>query len=225
MARRSVLGLMAGGATALLSGCGLLGGSSYRFRMTVEVKTPQGLKSGSNVYAVSAINTPKLLPEEGARQIELRGEAVVVELDSGPVFVLMSGRNKQPNDIVEMSMRTLDPEFRGWADSVESAGRLSGWSERKGEVARADWPMMVRFVDLSDPKSVQQVDPAAIGVKQILLEKTSEEVTTGIAERLPWLPRQNGALINPLGIPSLNNAPLGASLTPRNFSTVIQRVK
>ena len=187
MARRGVLGLLAGGAVALLGGCNPFGGNGYRFRMTVEVETPQGLKSGSSVYAVSAINTLKLLPEEGARQIELRGEAVVVDLDRGPIFVLMSGRQNQPTDIVEISMRTLDPEFRNWTDSVDSAGRLSGWSQREGKVGREFWPMMVRFADINDPKSVERVDPVAIGVKRIVLETTSDDVTTGIKKRLRWL--------------------------------------
>jgi hypothetical protein len=185
MARRGVLGVLAGGAAALLSGCGLFGGNSYRFKMTVEVETPQGMKTGSSVYEVSARNSVKLLPEEGARQIELKGEAVVVDLDSGPIFVLMLGLNLQPTDIVEMSMRTLDPEFPKKRDFVESAGRLSGWSQRKGDVQRTDWPMMVRFADLNDPKTVEKIDPAAIGVKRIVVETTNEAVTVGIGDRLP----------------------------------------
>ena len=46
MARRGMIGLMLGGAAALLGGCGLFGGNRYRYKMTVEVDTPQGLKSG-----------------------------------------------------------------------------------------------------------------------------------------------------------------------------------
>lgn len=85
-----------------------------------------------------------------------------------------------------MSMGTLDPDFDN--DVVESAGRISGsWSTRRGEVPRADWPLMVRFRDLGDPTSVERVDPAAIGVKRIVLETTSDEVTTGIEKRLGWL--------------------------------------
>ena len=112
MARRSVIGLVAGGAAAMLSGCGLFGDSSYRFKMTVEVETPEGLKTGSSVYEASVGSRPKLLPEEGARQIELRGEAVVIDLNNGPIFVLLKIQNDASSDLVEMSMRTLDPEFK-----------------------------------------------------------------------------------------------------------------
>ncbi len=54
--------------------------------------------------------------------------------------------------------------------------------------------MMVRFRDLNDPKSVEKVDPEAIGVRRITVETTSDDVTTGIEKRLRWLPTHNGAL-------------------------------
>ena len=47
--------------------------------------------------------------------------------------------------------------------------------------------MMVRFRNINDPKSVERVKPEAIGVKRILLETTSDDVTTGIEKRLGWL--------------------------------------
>jgi hypothetical protein len=50
MARRGVLGLLAGGAVASLGGCGLFGGSSYRYKITAEVDTPEGMKTGYAVH-------------------------------------------------------------------------------------------------------------------------------------------------------------------------------
>jgi hypothetical protein len=198
-------------------GLRVVGGNSYRFKVTVEVETTEGLKTGSSVYEVSAVNRPKLLPEEGARQIEQKGEAVVVDLDSGPIFVLMSGRNLRPTDIVALSMRTLDPEFKGWTDSVESAGRLRSWSERKGEVSSTDWPMMVQFGDLNDPTSVEKVDPATFGVKRMWVETTNEDVTVGIEKRLRWLTEIKGGYLH--GGFSARGAPLG--LTGLAFSTEV----
>lgn len=73
MARRTILAGLAGGMAALLAGCGLLGGNKYRFRMTVEVDTPQGLRSGSSVYEVSAWNSPKIRPDDQlARRASVR---------------------------------------------------------------------------------------------------------------------------------------------------------
>lgn len=58
-----VRGLMAGGASALLCGCGLFGGNSYRFKMTVEVDTPVGVRHGFSVMDIVSGNKPKLMAE------------------------------------------------------------------------------------------------------------------------------------------------------------------
>ena len=50
------------------------------------------------------------------------------------------------------------------------------------------WPMFVTFSDPSDPTTVREVDPEDIGVSKINIEITDEDVTTGIEERLVWLP-------------------------------------
>lgn len=221
MARRGLLGLLAGSAAAVLGGCGLLGGSSYRFKMTVEVETPTGVKTGSSVYEVTAKKLVALTSEAAERVMGTRGEALVLDLPDGPVFALM----KTPNDaqdvaLGKMSMAVLDPEFRNnW---VESAGRISGsWSTLRGEVPRDNWPMMVRFRDINDPRSVAQVDPVSIGVKRIVVETTSEDVTVGLETRLRWLRRHVGSLVErPRGV-AIGEMPLAQRQTVRAFSTEI----
>ena len=194
MARRGILGLVAVGAVGVLGGCGLLGGTkSYRFRMTIEIETPQGLKSGSSVMEITAYKKMKLTSEEHARDWEVKGEAVVVDLPDGPMFVLMKTGNGLREDLALMSMGALDPEFKN--DVVESAGRIAGsWSTLRGDVRREDWPLMVRFRDINDPKSVVKINPETVGVKRIVVETTSDEVTTGIEKRLGWLSAHRGAL-------------------------------
>ena len=87
MARRGVMGVLAGAAAAVLGGCG--GSSaSYRFRMTVEVETPQGLKTGSSVMEVRLTRGMAIGDSSGVGS-SVRGEAVVVDLPDGPLFVLL----------------------------------------------------------------------------------------------------------------------------------------
>lgn len=219
MARRTILAGMIGGASVLVGGCGLMGGNNYRFRMTVEANSPGGVRRGSSVYEVSVYEKSRILPEEGSRQISLKGEAVVVDLPGGPVFVLMAGHDNQPTDLVAISMQTLDPEFQGWPDSPASAKRLRDSSARPREVARELWPLMVRFEDINDPASVVRVDPETQGIARVSIEPTRDDVTVGIASRLPWLPEQNGALINPLSLTDLKNVPIGANLTKSHFTS------
>src|SRR5690348_5600782 len=72
---------------------------SYRFRMTVEVETPQGLRTGSSVMEESAYKKIKLTSEEHSGGGFTYGEAVVVDLPDGPVFALLTlglGGGEQP---------------------------------------------------------------------------------------------------------------------------------
>lgn len=189
MSRRGVLGLLAGGVTALLSGCGLVNNNSYRFKMTVEVETPQGVKTGSGVMKVTAYKIATLTSEEKPGGGGLTGEAVIVDLTSGPLFILLkmprSGKNLGAAVTLALAPDTADSDIDGYVAAVR---KLGGWSgNAKAELPRADWPMMVRFRDIGDPKSVEKVDPEVIGVTRIVVETTSDSVSTGIEERVPWL--------------------------------------
>lgn len=220
MARRGMLGLLAGGTAALVSGCGLFGGARYRFRMTVEVETQQGLRTGSSVYEVWAEKQSTFITGKD-RAMRLKGEAVVIDRADGPLFALLRTAGANPDiDLAMASMAALDPAFHN--DWVESAGRIAGsWSLLKGEIARKDWPMIVRFRDLADPKSVEQVDPAVAGVKRIMAETTAEPVTIGIEKRLGWLPSQRGSFVRRLSVSDPANTPIASILNKSDFSTEI----
>jgi hypothetical protein len=199
MARRGVFGVFAGGVAALLSACNPFGGSSYRFKMTVEVETPEGHKTGCSVYEVRAEKDIKLSPDMGNAHTSIRGEAVAVDFPGGKtLFALLktvggSGRD----DLPYLSMKTFDPAYKN--NSVESAQRIvSGDGIRSlAEVEVVDYPMLLTFTDLSDPKSVMRVEPddlamhfgPGVQLKRITVEVTKDAVTTGIEKRLGWLPK------------------------------------
>lgn len=228
MARRGMLGMLAGGAVALLSGCGLFGNPSYRFKMTVEVETPEGLKRGASVYAVRAEkHSPTIFPEARGRSREVVGEAVAVEVSPGKaLFALMKTLNGAGDDnLAYLSMVTLDPAYKN--DWVESAQRISSGDgiRSPADVAEGDYPMLVTFTDIDDPSSVQRVDPANLAasfgpnirLKRITVEVTDDDVTTGIEKRLRWLgsgfPRIPLSDYPAVGTP----LPLFATLTKMDF--------
>lgn len=226
MARRSVLGLMAGGISALLSGCGLFGGNSYRFKMTVEVETPQGLRTGSSVYEVIVRSKAGLDPSGKVREKKLRGEAVAVDLPGGhTLFALLKTVNPMREDLALMSMAALDPTFHN--DWVESTARIAGEDgiRSPAEVLPSDYPRLVSFRDIRDPSSVERVDPAnlaansgsGVTLKRITVEVTDQDVTTGIEKRLGWLTELKGGYLH-RGFSS-RGAPLG--LSGIDFSTEI----
>jgi hypothetical protein len=229
---RGALAVIGGGAVAALSGCG--GNSaSYRFRMTVEVETPQGIKSGSSVMEVRLARGMAIGDQSGVSS-GVFGEAVVVDLPDGPLFVLlqMPDAGAPLQDVVPHAL--LGRRSSGPDEVMADTAKLgSAWfSSYKAELPRTrdngsqasnnNWPMMVRFRDLNDPKSVEKVDPEAAGVKRIMLETTSDDVTTGIEKRLGWLPSQNGSFVRRLSVPDPTNPPTAAILNRRDFSTELK---
>ena len=205
MARRGIIRLLTAlGAATMLRGCGFLGYSSYRFKMTVEVETPNGLKTGSSVYDVRAYKTSDLLTGGSSSDSDLRGEALAVDLPDGKtLFALLKTVNTPGHDdLAYMSMRSLDPAFN--YNRAESAQRIASGDgiQSPAEVAPSDYPMLVTFADTNDPTSVARVDPgnfaaslgAGVRLKQILVEIAVEPVTVGIEKKLGWLLTHKGTL-------------------------------
>jgi hypothetical protein len=228
MARRGALGLFASGLSALLVGCGLIGGTkSYRFRMTVEVESPAGLKSGSSVMEITSYKAVALTAQEHAGGGGLRGEAVVVDLPGGPIFVLLQNDGHgQPLGVRVTSALTPDAKFNSVDDYVATVGHLGGlFASAKAELPRKDWPLMVRFRDIQDPKSVESVNPEATGVKRIVVETTGDDVTVGVGKWLSWFDRYADRHFDGTSASSedMTASDLSAHMTSRSFSTEIGR--
>ena len=231
MARRGVLGMLAGGAAALLGGCW---GStaSYRYRMTVEVDTPEGVKTGSSVMEVRLARGMAIGDQSGVTS-GVFGEAVVVDLPNGPLFVLLQVPDAGPplQDIVPHALlgRRSDGPDGAMADGAklgstwfsEYRAELPRTRDNGSQVSNNNWPMMVRFADINDPKSVERVDPDAIGVKRITIETTSDDVTTGIRSKLPWL-SNGGRTLDPSGGPTTTPT-VSQTIYQSEFTTEIGR--
>ena len=186
MARRSALGALGGVFSLGVSACNpFLAKASYRYRMTVE-----GKFGGAAVYEVLAQRTRAiLLPDERPGGSALKGEALVLETPTGPVFVLLKSQGGSAGLIGSVTHAlTPDIPMGGQPNFWKAVNRLGDcFASARGELPPEDWPLMVRFRDLGDPKSVEQVNPRAIGVKRIVVETTSDDVTRGIQARLIWL--------------------------------------
>lgn len=213
MARRGALGTLAGALAAVVGGCGQSGTSSYRFRMTVEVETPQGLRTGSSVYEVVAYQSPKLTSEEKAGGGGVRGQAASVVVPSGVLFALL-GTPIAGESLGSVATVALQPEAGTGriADYVAAVHSLGGWfGTAKAQLPRGKWPIFVRFSNPSEPTSVELVDPEAAGVRRIVVETTHDDVTTGIENKLTWLGADpltlgsNGQMGPPIAGGYLNN--------------------
>ena len=198
MARRAMFDVLVGGVVTLLGGCGLFGGNSYRFKMTVDVETPEGMRTGSSVYKVLAFKTSELITGGSSSDSTLTGEALAMDLPGGKtLFALlrMASGTGANDDLAIMSMRAMDPAMVN-TEKDKSARRISSEDGIKSpaEVAPKDYPLLVTFGDIDDPGSVKRVDPANLAasfgarvrLKRVVVEKTDEDVTTGIRSRFIW---------------------------------------
>ncbi len=177
---------------------------SYRYKLTLAVNTPAGIKRGSSVVEVLFWNVS--VPERGTMH-KLRGEALYLDLGPGarPVIALLTSYRPSP-PVGHSNIWTLDAgpstelmcriyrlvPSADYRDDIPRFGRLRG----PHRITSDDLPDLVTFTDINDPKTVIEVDPnnlqATLGPdvswNEITLESTDEPITTGITVKLPWIP-------------------------------------
>jgi hypothetical protein len=177
----------------------------YRYRLTVEVDTPEGVKTGSSVIEVrQTLVRAGGSPANHAVERRVRGEAVAVDLPGGKtLFALLRSENNvdwASYVFVYLAPQRTDAPF---ADQLDDVLEVTGkqvlprmWPPVSFLKERSAYPMLVTFDDLADPASVAEVDPddlaatfgESVRLKRITVELTDDPVTTGIEERLGWLP-------------------------------------
>lgn len=232
------------GGVMLLLGCnGLIPSKapSYRYKETVVVETPQGIRTGSAVIEVQMAyvnfgDHTNLLPAH------FKGEAVAVNLPNGKVlFALLSSPEHPdwaktafqflipPQDYDGDNSLGKRPEYKQFELAMDLKGAQVLPRYRKANGAPGNesaYPTLVRFRNISDPTTVEKVDPdnlaAAFGkgyfLKNIIFEKTDKPVSAGIDNKLLWLVNHRGSLA-----PSNREDPLPkrqmSSITEADFWT------
>src|ERR1700682_4693004 len=181
----------------------------HKYRLTVEVETPEGVKSASGVMAVH----PDRSYSRGGHN-PTRGDAVLVDLGGGEnLLALLAHIENKSVDLDGMNYVALRAyNAAGRKASFNEMSRMTGAVPVKGALV----PVLVTFTDLNDPGTAREVLPdeveAGLGkgfhVGSISVEVVpnglwpldfggplGEPVTRGIEAKLPWL---NGA-DNPAG--------------------------
>lgn len=184
---------------------------SWRYKMTVTVETPEGLKSGSAVREVSAEVRQPIMGEQRYNHFSLsKGAAVVVDLGArGVLFAPMigiTGDADQPKNIV---FKTFPYDCDTIADRGCAVRYYASLKETPPkEVSLQNYPMLVYFENLKDPKTIQSVldvelqngnldEPIVTGnyfekyfgegvrLKSISIEITQEDITGTVKKYLP----------------------------------------
>jgi hypothetical protein len=188
---------------------------SWRYRMTVSVETPEGIKTGSAVREVHAYTYPQLLSTTMGHVYVRKGEAVVVDLGKRGVLFALIGE--------DYGWRIVYNSFPFPGSSpAETTGTTVRYyrSLKTGNVTLTpeQYPMFVRFEDLNDPRTVKNIyetgwclendsngtcikegfhvkadrfeEMFGMGVrlKEVTIEMTDDPVTRDVQKYLPWLP-------------------------------------
>lgn len=181
---------------------------TWRYKITVNVDTPEGVKSGSVVRGVYATQQSKIA--NVAATASSYGEAVVVDLgERGVLFGIL-----RQDDGYHVVFKAFPGPGGLTKEGIEYYSKLKAKTVLKPD----NYPMFVRFKKLDDPKSVMAVlqnhdavtekvyGPESVetfeeafgegvSLKEITLEMTDEPATKGIVEKhLTWLKEKRGLL-------------------------------
>ena len=194
---------------------------TWRYRMTVTVETPEGLKTGSAVREVHFAHSKPTPPSKRISGIKRRfkGEAVAVNLgERGVLFALLKGYVY--GNYYEMIPRYAFPTEPGYY-TTEGFEYYSQLKDAKTTLTPTQYPMFVMFRDINDPKTIvplMELEPdnqrppvysitanhfekyfgEGVKLKEITIEMTDDPVTWGIEEFIAWLPGRKGVK-GPLG--------------------------
>ena len=202
-------------AVAVLLGWGwiYLARPDHKYRLTIEVQTPGGVRSASGVMAVHIGANLHLLPEATGGSAA-KGVAIFVDLGDGRnlIVALTHGRN--------------GIDFDGMTDLAMNAFAAAGQKVPFKEVSRLTGkvqlyvygnliPTLVTFGNVTDPNTVRVLDPGDIEavfgsgfrLNRVILEMVpvglwpldfggplGAPVTRGIEKRLPWVTSVKGYL-------------------------------
>jgi hypothetical protein len=174
---------------------------TYRYRLSVEVETPDGIRSGSSVIEVRYETFPEI---NGRSHISrVFGEAVFVDLAQGKnlIGLLAAGPSGEdvdyPGRIVFLAFN-LDgndsdtpkrlPQLRGKRD-------LDIYHSSLYEVKKRFLPTFVTLPDLANPGTVRvapfglfdEIFGASFKLRTVAIEMNADPITQGIENKIPWI--------------------------------------
>lgn len=195
---------------------------TWSYRITINVETPEGIRSGSAIRSVSALQQPLISPHVST-SVDVIGEAVVVDLGKrGKLFALIDWDSYR-------EVFVAFPFTKGGATTSQGLRYYQNLeSESMVALPKARWPKMVSFKDTNDPESVMPVrgvffDPESkkdlevnfiedifgpgVSIKNITIEITIDQENEKIEKILPWLKEVGGSYLH--GGNTSRNAPFG----------------
>ncbi|KRR22285.1 hypothetical protein [Bradyrhizobium retamae] len=188
---------------------------TLRYRLTLEVEVDGQPKFGSGVIEVTYSKQPQIAAQHELA-IGCRGEAVVLDLGSrGTLFALLREDTDSRSGPEWIVLRAFNFPGGSLPSPVEEGIKQVQHVSGKRELPLDSLPMLVRFRDINDPKTVERVHPQNLverfGPGARLVRATleivppSDPLTTGIEKRLGWLPQYNDRMLDGRSIETISS--------------------
>jgi hypothetical protein len=128
---------------------------THRYRLTIEVDTPQGVRSGSSVIEVERSDQRWVLIAQGRYVFDVRGEAVFVDLGDGRNLIALMAFGPRAENVDQMISLWVEAygHYKWDEDAWSGRTKMQGPIELKPPLI----PTLVTFSDLSDPKTARVV--------------------------------------------------------------------
>lgn len=198
--RRGIIQVFTVAACTLgLAGCNSAP-RTIRYRVTLEVETPEGMRIGSGVSESEMyFNDGALSGLGNAISFGVRAQAIVVDLGArGLLFMLLTGDPTRKDSPIEPSyfISTAPWGFVRANGADEGTPAFYDWLNTykpKATLALERLPMLAHFRNINDPRTVENVDPrnlaatfgAGVHLRRATIEITGDPVTTGIEKYAP----------------------------------------
>ena len=141
---------------------------TYRYRMTVEVDTPDGLKSGSSVIEIHTTQWPDWLAglaNGNTSAVDITGEAIFVDLGNNKNVVCLLSTGILGEGVNSMMYLLPRAFFELQGSKPEWAKKLSSMTGQKIEIIKNQVPSIITFSDIKNPKTAKMV--YAIGAHEV----------------------------------------------------------
>ena len=179
-----------------LSGCiGKPALPDYRYRLTVEVETPWGLRTGSSVIQVASHVASKYALRPGFVTTQIKGEAAAVDLPGGKVlFALLTKPDRADGADSYAFDALISQPWSGGEEYIRDVNALVARHD-VGVLPAKDYPLLVTFGDTKNVTTITRVEPTdlskhfgnGVRLRRITIQITDQPVTQSIERRLTWL--------------------------------------
>ena len=165
---------------------------THRYRIMIEVDTPEGLKSGSSIIQSTTTGKSDWILQTGGTYSSVKGEAIFIDLGDGKNIVATLVFGPTGANVDRLSSLAAEAFNRDKAFWYKKAPDWTGKAELHDELI----PTLVTFSNPADPATARVVRPDEFEMvfgpgyrfKGAWLEMTTDDVVwQRIEEKLLWL--------------------------------------